>query len=66
MAGKKKLDKKSQRIMHAEMRLLNQTKFVLSAKAFDALLEMLAAPPKANEKLRRLLTTKAPWEKAGD
>lgn len=52
--------------MRAEMQLLMQTKFVLNAKAFDALQEMLAAPPKTNEKLRRLLTTKAPWEKADD
>jgi len=50
----------------AELQLLRQTKILVDAKSFEALQAMIAAPPVANEKLRRLLRTKAPWEKTDE
>jgi uncharacterized protein (DUF1778 family) len=47
----------------AESVLLDRCYFALSAEAFQRFTSMLDSPPKANPKLRRLLQTKAPWER---
>lgn len=47
----------------AEAVLLDRRYFVLSAEAFKRFSAMLDRPPKDNPKLRRLLTTKPPWER---
>ena len=47
----------------AENVLLDRRYFVLSEQAFRKFNAMLDAPPKDNPKLRRLLETKAPWER---
>jgi uncharacterized protein (DUF1778 family) len=36
--------------------------FLLDDEKFQQFLALLDAPPKANDKLRALLTTKAPWD----
>lgn len=46
----------------AEAVLLDRRFFGLEDEKFQQFLELLDAPPKGNEKLRALLTTKAPWE----
>jgi len=46
----------------AEEVLLDRTLFVLNDEQWDAFNQLLDAPPKANEKLRKLLATPAPWE----
>lgn len=46
----------------AEDVLLDQVFFPLDAKAFQKFQDMLDAPPKPTDRLRRLLATKAPWE----
>lgn len=46
----------------AEDVLLDQTFFMLDEKNFTKLQSMLDAPPAPNERLRRLLTEKAPWD----
>jgi uncharacterized protein (DUF1778 family) len=47
----------------AESVLLERRYFVLSEEAFKKFTAMLDKPPKDNPKLRRLLETKAPWER---
>lgn len=47
----------------AESVLLDRRYFVLSEEAFRKFNTMLDKPPKENGKLRRLLETKAPWER---
>jgi uncharacterized protein (DUF1778 family) len=47
----------------AESVLLDRRYFELSDDAFRRFTAMLDAPPADNPKLRRLLNTKAPWEK---
>ena len=47
----------------AEAILLDRRYFVLSAESFRKFVAMLDKPPKDNPKLRRLLLTKAPWER---
>ncbi len=47
----------------AEAVLLDRRYFVLSEEAFERFTAMLDEPPKENPKLRRLLETKAPWER---
>jgi uncharacterized protein (DUF1778 family) len=47
----------------AEAVLLDRRYFVLSDEKFRAFKAMLDRPPKDNPKLRRLLRTKAPWER---
>ncbi len=42
--------------------LLDQRLFLLDDKAYAQFLAALDQPPTANPRLRRLLTTKAPWE----
>ena len=46
----------------AEAILLDRRFFALEDENFKQFLELLDAPPGANEKLRKLLTTKAPWD----
>lgn len=45
----------------AESVLLDRRYFTLSEEQFAAFTALLDAPPQANEKLRALLATKAPW-----
>ncbi len=47
----------------AESVLLDRRYFSLSEEAFHKFTTMLDKPPKENSKLRRLLETKAPWER---
>ncbi len=47
----------------AEAVLLDRRYFVLSDEAFERFTAMLDEPPGENPKLRRLLETKAPWER---
>jgi uncharacterized protein (DUF1778 family) len=47
----------------AESVLLDRRYFALSEEAFRKFNAMLDRPPKNNLKLRRLLETKAPWER---
>lgn len=42
--------------------LLDQRIFELDSERYDAFLRILDNPPPPNEKLKRLLATKAPWE----
>lgn len=46
----------------AETVLLDRRYFTLSEESFREFTARLDAPPAENEKLRRLLSTKAPWE----
>lgn len=46
----------------AEDVLLDQTYFALDADVFAQFQAMLDNPPTQTDRLRRLLTTKAPWE----
>ncbi len=48
--------------LHATDVLLDQRVFALDADQSTALAEALAQPPKANEALRKLMRSKAPWE----
>jgi uncharacterized protein (DUF1778 family) len=47
----------------AESVLLDRRYFALSEEAFRKFTTILDRPPKDNPKLRRLLATKAPWER---
>ncbi len=47
----------------AESVLLDRRYFALSEDAFKRFVAMLDRPPKNNVRLRRLLQTKAPWER---
>lgn len=47
----------------AEAVLLDRRYFELSPDAFKKLKIMLDRPPKDNPRLRRLMQTKAPWER---
>lgn len=47
----------------AEDVLLDQTFFAVDAGTFEKVQELLNRPLPATDKLRRLLKTKAPWEK---
>lgn len=47
----------------AEDVLLDQTFFALDAEAFAQFQAMLDAPPQPNERLRRFLNEKSPWDK---
>jgi uncharacterized protein (DUF1778 family) len=48
----------------AEEALLDQTIIVASPEAYAAFLARLDMPPQPNERLRRTMQTKAPWDKA--
>ncbi len=47
----------------AESVLLDRRYFALSGEAFRRFTSILDRPPKDNAKLRRLLQTKAPWDR---
>ena len=47
----------------AQDALLDRTLFRLDSDRFDAFVALLDAPPAPNEKLKRLLSTSAPWER---
>lgn len=47
---------------HAVDVLLDQRLFTLKADKYEAFIKTLEAPPAPNEKLKRLLASKAPWE----
>lgn len=47
----------------AESALLDRCYFALSGDAFRWLTSMLDRPPEDNPRLRRLLQTKAPWDR---
>ncbi len=46
----------------AEDALLDQTLFKVSPKVYATFVARLDAPPAPNERLRRSMTTPAPWE----
>ena len=46
----------------AENALLDRRMFMLDDEACLKFIDRFDAPPRRNEKLRRLLTTKVPWE----
>jgi uncharacterized protein (DUF1778 family) len=48
---------------HAIDVLLDQRLFVLDADQHDAFVKVLENPPPPNAQLKRLLSSKAPWEK---
>jgi uncharacterized protein (DUF1778 family) len=48
----------------AEDALLDRTVFTVSPKAYAEFLARLDAPPQPNERLRRTMQTKAPWDRA--
>ncbi len=43
--------------------LLDQRLFTLRTERYEAFLDALEKPPVPNEKLKRLLASKSPWEK---
>ena len=48
---------------HAIDVLLDRRLFTLNEGQYEAFIRTLEAPPAPNEKLKRLLATKSPWEK---
>ena len=46
----------------AEEVLLDQTTFVLNDEQWETFNRLLDSPPKANDKLKKLLATPSPWE----
>ncbi len=50
-------------VREAESVLLDRRYFALSEEAFQRFTKVLDSPPKDNPKLRRLLQTKAPWDR---
>jgi uncharacterized protein (DUF1778 family) len=46
----------------AEEALLDRTVLRVDAATYDRYLAVLDAPPRPNERLRKLLLTRAPWE----
>lgn len=46
----------------AENAILDQTVISVDPETYDRFLSMLDAPPQSNDKLRKLMQTKAPWE----
>ncbi|AUW58051.1 CopG family transcriptional regulator [Sphingobium sp. SCG-1] len=46
----------------AEDAILDQTVISVDAKTYGRFLSMLDAPPQPNDKLRKTMQTKAPWE----
>ena len=47
----------------AQDALLDRTLFRLDSDRFEAFVVLLDAPPAPNDKLKRLLSTPAPWER---
>ena len=56
-------EKQATKLREAEAVLPDRCHFVLSTEAFERFTAMLDEPSEENPKLRRLLETKAPWEK---
>jgi uncharacterized protein (DUF1778 family) len=48
---------------HATDVLLDRRLFTLNTDQYEAFIRTLEAPPEPNEKLKRLLASKSPWEK---
>jgi uncharacterized protein (DUF1778 family) len=48
---------------HAIDVLLDQRLFNLESNQYEAFLKVLDEPPMPNDRLKRLMTSKAPWEK---
>jgi uncharacterized protein (DUF1778 family) len=48
----------------AEEVLLNRTIFTVSPEVYEEYLARLDAPAKPNDRLKRTMTTKAPWDEA--
>ena len=48
----------------AEDALLDRTVFSVSPKAYAEFLKRLDAPPRPNDRLRRTMQAKAPWDRA--
>ncbi|MHC5936435.1 type II toxin-antitoxin system TacA family antitoxin [Nostoc sp.] len=46
----------------AEKVICDKTFFVLDEEKYQEFLTMLDSPPKANEEIRKLLTTKSSWD----
>lgn len=46
----------------AEDVMLDRTVVMVSAEAYDAFIARLDAPPPSNDRLKRTLQSKAPWE----
>ena len=46
----------------AEDALLDQTLFKVSSKVYEAFVARLDAPPAPNDRLRKTMTTPAPWK----
>ena len=46
----------------AEEAILDQRVIMVSRESYDHFLAVLDRPPESNEKLRKLLRTKAPWD----
>ncbi len=47
----------------AEEALLDRTRIVVSPEAYAEFVKRLDAPPRPNDRLRRTMQTKPPWEK---
>jgi uncharacterized protein (DUF1778 family) len=64
LSGKNRTDFVLDAARHAaEDTLLDRTVFLVDPKAYAAFVKLLDAPPRPNDRLRRSLTTAAPWEK---
>lgn len=46
----------------AEEAILDQRVITVSRESYDHFLEVVERPPEVNEKLRKLMRTKAPWD----
>ena len=46
----------------AEQTLLDQRLFMVTGRQYEAFMDMLEQPPRANEGLRDLFSRKAPWD----
>ncbi len=63
LLGKSRTDFLLESARHAAQdALLDQTLFKVSPEVHAAFVARLDAPPAPNEKLRRMMTTPAPWE----
>lgn len=47
----------------AENGILDQRVIIVSEESYDNILAVLDRPPEANEKIAKLFSTKAPWER---
>jgi uncharacterized protein (DUF1778 family) len=64
LTGKNRTDFVLNAARHAaEDALLDRTVFAVSPKAYAEFLARLDTPPQPNQRLRRSLSTPAPWEK---